>query len=57
MMWFAVAVHTRGTGVGVGVADVVVDRCDEFGDVAEGAAADALTGDLSEASLDQIQPR
>src|SRR3990172_6528401 len=45
------------TGVLVVFSQVLIDGADEFRDVAERAAADALAGDLTEPPLDQIEPR
>ena len=43
-------------GVGIVLSKIVHDRLLQLGDAVEGAAADALFGDLGEEALDQVEP-
>ncbi len=47
----------KGLGVGVVLFEIIVDRPLEVGDGVEHAATDALSGDLGEEALDQVEPR
>ncbi len=46
----------EGLGVGVVVFEIIVDRALEVDDGVEHAAPDALSSDLGEEALDQIEP-